>query len=82
MYWWEKYSRQLNESLRSPRKRKLLSDSGSTMACFPDLPCRPDRNAARMAAGAARLSMPPVPEEQFVQAVADTVRANAGEQSC
>lgn len=38
---------------------------------------RPDRNAARMAAGAARLSMPPVPEEQFISAVADTVRANA-----
>lgn len=32
-----------------------------------------------MAAGAARLSMPAVPEQQFVQAVADTVRANAGE---
>lgn len=38
---------------------------------------RPDRNAARLAAGAARLSMPPLPEHQFVEAVADTVRANA-----
>eukprot|EP00879_Flechtneria_rotunda_P030257 GHRR01032865.1.p1 GENE.GHRR01032865.1~~GHRR01032865.1.p1 ORF type:complete len:425 (+),score=93.20 GHRR01032865.1:299-1573(+) len=37
---------------------------------------RPDRNAARMAAGAARLSMPPLPEQQFVEAVAETVRAN------
>jgi branched-subunit amino acid aminotransferase/4-amino-4-deoxychorismate lyase len=43
------------------------------------LQCRPDRNAARCAAGAERLSMPPLPPEQFVQAVADTVRANAGE---
>jgi branched-subunit amino acid aminotransferase/4-amino-4-deoxychorismate lyase len=42
------------------------------------LRCRPDRNAARCAAGAERLSMPPLPHEQFVQAVADTVRANAG----
>eukprot|EP00882_Tetradesmus_deserticola_P004929 GHRQ01005193.1.p1 GENE.GHRQ01005193.1~~GHRQ01005193.1.p1 ORF type:complete len:374 (+),score=149.89 GHRQ01005193.1:67-1188(+) len=38
---------------------------------------RPDRNAARCAAGAERLSMPPLPHEQFVQAVAGTVRANA-----
>lgn len=38
---------------------------------------RPDRNAARCAAGAARLSMPAVPEEQFVRAVKETVAANA-----
>jgi branched-chain amino acid aminotransferase len=38
---------------------------------------RPDRNAARIAAGAARLSMPPFPEARFVEAVAETVRANA-----
>ena len=40
--------------------------------------CRPDRNAARIAAGAARLSMPPFPEARFVEAVAETVKANAG----
>ena len=39
---------------------------------------RPDQNAARLAAGAQRLSMPPVPEELFVRAVEETVRANAG----
>ena len=38
---------------------------------------RPASNAARCAAGAARLSMPPVPEAQFVDAVAAAVRANA-----
>lgn len=38
---------------------------------------RPTANAARCAAGAARLSMPPVPEAQFVDAVAAAVRANA-----
>eukprot|EP00877_Chromochloris_zofingiensis_P013018 jgi/Chrzof1/7970/UNPLg00030.t1 len=38
---------------------------------------RPDANAARMAAGAARLSMPPVPAQQFIDAVASTVAANA-----
>lgn len=37
---------------------------------------RPDQNAARMKAGALRLSMPPVPEDQFVEAVKNTVRAN------
>lgn len=37
---------------------------------------RPQANAARIAAGAARMSMPPFPEEQFVEAVAATVRAN------
>ncbi|GBF92212.1 branched-chain amino acid aminotransferase [Raphidocelis subcapitata] len=37
---------------------------------------RPDRNAARLAAGAARLSMPAVPEDVFVSAVEQTVRAN------
>jgi len=37
---------------------------------------RPDQNAARMQAGAARLSMPPVPEQQFVGAVKDIVAAN------
>jgi branched-chain amino acid aminotransferase len=38
---------------------------------------RPDKNAERMHAGALRLSMPPLPEEQFVEAVKSVVRANA-----
>ncbi|EFJ46286.1 branched chain amino acid aminotransferase [Volvox carteri f. nagariensis] len=37
---------------------------------------RPDQNAARFKAGAARMSMPSVPEEQFVEAVKATVAAN------
>jgi len=39
---------------------------------------RPDRNAARMAAGAERMAMPPVPADLFIAAVERTVRANAG----
>ncbi|BDA50893.1 Branched-chain-amino-acid aminotransferase 5, chloroplastic [Coccomyxa sp. Obi] len=38
---------------------------------------RPDENAARMMAGAERLSMPPPPPEVFLDAVLSTVRANA-----
>ena len=37
---------------------------------------RPDKNAERFAAGAERLSMPPVPEAQFVGAVQSLVSAN------
>jgi branched-chain amino acid aminotransferase len=37
---------------------------------------RPDRNAARMAAGAERMAMPPVPSDLFVRAVERTVAAN------
>jgi len=37
---------------------------------------RPDKNAERMHAGALRLSMPPVPEDQFVEAVKSMVKAN------
>ena len=37
---------------------------------------RPHRNAARMAAGADRMSMPEVPAELFVEAVRQTVEAN------
>lgn len=37
---------------------------------------RPDQNAARMRDGAARLSMPPVPADMFVDAVKNVVRAN------
>ncbi|KAK9907767.1 hypothetical protein WJX75_009620 [Coccomyxa subellipsoidea] len=38
---------------------------------------RPDENAARMMAGAERLSMPPPPPELFLEAVLSTCRANA-----
>lgn len=38
---------------------------------------RPDLNAARMADSARRLEMPVYPEDKFVQAVTETVRANA-----
>lgn len=38
---------------------------------------RPDRNAARMAAGAERMAMPPVPADLFLRAVERAVRANA-----
>lgn len=37
---------------------------------------RPDKNAERFHNGALRLSMPPVPEQQFVEAVKATVSAN------
>lgn len=37
---------------------------------------RPDRNAERIKAGAERLSMPPIPEQKFVEAVKSLVRAN------
>lgn len=37
---------------------------------------RPDRNAERIKAGAERLSMPPIPEGKFVDAVKSLVRAN------
>ncbi len=38
---------------------------------------RPRENAARFARSAARLAMPPVPEEMFIRAVEDLVRADA-----
>ena len=38
---------------------------------------RPDLNAARLAESAKRLEMPPFPEDRFVEAVLETVRANA-----
>lgn len=37
---------------------------------------RPDQNAARMQAGAARLCMQQVPEEIFLTAITETVKAN------
>jgi branched-chain amino acid aminotransferase len=38
---------------------------------------RPDKNAERFAAGAQRLSMPVVPEAQFISAVKSVVASNA-----
>ena len=38
---------------------------------------RPDLNASRMADSARRLEMPVFPEDRFIQAVVDTVKANA-----
>mgnify|MGYP000034238376 CR=1 FL=1 len=38
---------------------------------------RPDLNAARMADSAKRLEMPVFPEDRFVEAVHETVKANA-----
>jgi len=38
---------------------------------------RPDRNCARLAAGAKRLGMPPVPEDIFLNAVNSVVASNA-----
>ena len=37
---------------------------------------RPDLNAQRMEDSARRLEMPPFPEDRFVQAIVDTVKAN------
>ena len=39
---------------------------------------RPDMNAARMEDSCKRLEMPVFPQDQFVQACEDVVRANAG----
>ena len=39
---------------------------------------RPEQNAARMKQGAARMSMPHVPEELFLEAVRSTVKSNIG----
>ena len=38
---------------------------------------RPDLNAARMVDSAKRLEMPVFPEDRFVEAVVETVKANA-----
>lgn len=37
---------------------------------------RPDKNAERFHNGALRMSMPPVPEDKYVEAVKELVRAN------
>ena len=51
---------------------KAYTTEKGQIVCF-----RPDLNAERMARSAARLKMPVFPEERFIQAVVDTVKANA-----
>lgn len=50
---------------------KAYTSVDGRIVCF-----RPDMNAERMANTAKRLEMPPFPEDKFVQAVIETVRAN------
>ena len=51
---------------------KAYTTEDGKIVCF-----RPDLNASRMADSAKRLEMPPFPEDRFVKAVEETVRANA-----
>lgn len=51
---------------------KAYTTEKGQIVCF-----RPDLNAARMASSCRRLRMPVFPEDRFLQAVMDTVRANA-----
>ena len=51
---------------------KAYTTEDGRIVCF-----RPDLNASRMASSCERLKMPVFPEERFVQAVVDVVRANA-----
>ncbi len=50
---------------------KAYTTEDGHIVCF-----RPDLNASRMADSCRRLEMPVFPEERFVQAVVDTVKAN------
>ena len=50
---------------------KAYRTEDGRVVCF-----RPDLNASRMADSAKRLEMPPFPEDRFVQAIVDTVKAN------
>ena len=50
---------------------KAYRTEDGRVVCF-----RPDLNASRMADSARRLEMPVFPEDRFVQAVVDTVKAN------
>ena len=52
---------------------KAYTTEDGRIVCF-----RPDLNASRMADSAKRLEMPPFPEERFVEAVVETVKANEG----
>ncbi len=51
---------------------KAYTTENGHIVCF-----RPDLNASRMADSARRLKMPVFPEDRFVEAVVETVRANA-----
>ena len=51
---------------------KAYTTADGHIVCF-----RPDLNAARMAASCRRMRMPVFPEDKFVEAVVETVRANA-----
>ena len=51
---------------------KAYTTEKGQIVCF-----RPDLNAARMADSCRRLKMPVFPEERFIQAVIDVVKANA-----
>ncbi len=51
---------------------KAYTTEDGSIVCF-----RPDLNAQRMADSAARLVMPPFPEDKFVEAVKQVVAANA-----
>ena len=50
---------------------KAYRTEDGRVVCF-----RPDLNESRMADSARRLEMPPFPEDRFVQAIVDTVKAN------
>ncbi len=52
---------------------KAYTTEDGRVVCF-----RPDLNAERMANTAKRLEMPVFPEDKFVEAVAETVKANIG----
>ena len=51
---------------------KAYTTEDGRIVCF-----RPDLNAARMADSCRRLKMPVFPEEKFLEAIVETVRANA-----
>ena len=51
---------------------KAYTTEKGQIVCF-----RPDLNASRMADSCRRLKMPVFPEERFIQAVVDVVKANA-----
>lgn len=51
---------------------KAYTTEDGRIVCF-----RPDLNAARMADSCRRLKMPVFPEEKFVEAIVETVKANA-----
>ncbi|KAL2802230.1 aminotransferase [Aspergillus granulosus] len=64
------YGQQAYEGLKAFRHPS--SSSGDKITIF-----RPDRNAARLARSASFISIPPVPEQLFVEAVHLAVAANA-----